>query len=285
MQSYIWKNYSVKRSQKRKKIFWHSTLINSEEKIKNAKIELWNVLTSAKQSYEKEPHPLIRCLSFKKGIHIICRALGLVEQKQCLGFFSVMFTRLECLEVCNITLGEKNKAVNFFLETLFPIFSEVISESNFGVIIAMMQIILERHNLLWVANSRVGLEMLTLFLSQAEILKSGGSVNETELAAWGEVFDFIFKSFESQFTELFAKNIEPADEEYIWQFLSALAIGASGIEQQKVLVTELRFLLLIRNNIITTSKLDHPRALENVNLFLKALGLNIDAKQLAAMSK
>jgi hypothetical protein len=41
---------------------------------------------------------------------------------------------------------------------------------------------------------------------------------------------------------------------------------------------------MIRENVIQTAKTDHPRALENVNLFLTALGLNIDAKQLAAMS-
>ena len=243
------------------------------------------MLTIANEEFDKKPNPLITSLRFKKGLNIICRALALVEQKQCLGFFSLLLNRLECLEVCNISLGEKNQTVDYFLETLYPILSEVVSESSLSVISALVQIILERHNLLWVAKSRIGLELLTLFLSKAELLKSAENVNEKELQAWGEVFDFIFKSYESQFTDLFAKNIEPADEEYIWQFLSALAVGASGIEQQRILVSELRFFHLSRNNIISTSKLDHPRALENVNLFLKALGLNIDAKQLAAMSK
>ena len=155
-----------------------------EEKIANAKTELWKLLTSANDSFEKGPHPLIRALSFKKGIHVICRALGLVEQKQCLGFFSLLFTRLESLEVCNISLGTKSPAVDYFLETLFPILGEVVSESPLSVICAMVQIILERHNLLWVANSRVGLEMLTLFLSKAELLKSSDTTQETELAAW-----------------------------------------------------------------------------------------------------
>jgi DNA topoisomerase 2-associated protein PAT1 len=147
---------------------------------------------------------------------------------------------MECLEVCNLSLGEKSDSVDHFLETLLPILSEIVSESPLSVVSSLVQIILERHNLIWVAKSRIGLEILTLFLSKAELLKSADNVDEKELQAWGEVFDFIFKSFESQFTDLFAKNIEPADEEFIWQFLSALAVGASGIEQQRVLVSELR---------------------------------------------
>jgi hypothetical protein len=33
------------------------------------------------------------------------------------------------------------------------------------------------------------------------------------------------------------------DEVYVWQFLSAMAVSASSIEHQKVLVAELRYLV------------------------------------------
>lgn len=56
-----------------------------------------------------------------------------------------------------------------------------------------------------------------------------------------------------------------------------MAVGAIGIDHQRVLVTE------VRENVIKTSKTGDSFALDNVNLFLNALGLGIDATQLAAM--
>ena len=42
---------------------------------------------------------------------------------------------------------------------------------------------------------------------------------------------------------------------------------------------------MIRNNIIETAKRDSDeKALANVDLFLNALGLGVDARQLASMS-
>ena len=65
-----------------------------------------------------------------------------------------------------------------------------------------------------------------------------------------------------------------------------MAVGSFGIDHQRILVTELRFLIInYRENIIQTAKTNHPQAMENVDLFLTALGLNIDAKQLAEMSQ
>ncbi len=175
--------------------------------------------------------------------------------------------------------------MNYILPTL----TNIVNEANMQVIAALMRIILERHNLFWFAKSRVGLVILTMFLSRAEMLKQGEStptateaetpLPEQELALWSEIYDFMFMSFQGQFPSLFSPETSPADEVYVWQFLSAMAVGASGIDHQKILVTELR------ENVIQTAKTDHPKALENVNLFLTALGLNITASQLAAMSQ
>ena len=42
--------------------------------------------------------------------------------------------------------------------------------------------------------------------------------------------------------------------------------------------------LLFREKILETSRSDDPKALANVNLFLTALGLGVDAKQLASIT-
>ena len=73
------------------------------------------------------------------------------------------------------------------------------------------------------------------------------------------------------------------DEVYVWQFLAAMAVGATTVDHQRVLVTE------VRGNVIETSRRgnamsavgvameadvmeeqekSHSKALANVNLFL-----------------
>ena len=59
--------------------------------------------------------------------------------------------------------------------------------------------------------------------------------------------------------------------------MASLAVGATSVEQQEALVTE------VRSNIVATARMNSdPRALANVDLFLNALGLGINASQLAA---
>ena len=91
----------------------------------------------------------------------------------------------------------------------------------------------------------------------------------------------MFSSIQGSFSSLFpAKKSDKFEslpgEIYIWQFLASLAVCATNVDQQTILVTE------VRENIITTAKTKDPKALANVDLFLTALGLGIDATQLAS---
>ena len=57
------------------------------------------------------PHPLVCSLNHLKGLQAANRGLNILDTKQNLGFFSIMFKRLECLNVCNYTLGEESEKV------------------------------------------------------------------------------------------------------------------------------------------------------------------------------
>ena len=73
----------------------------------------------------------------------------------------------------------------------------------------------------------------------------GQGVSDAESSMWEEIYSFLFSSFQGQFAELFKTDTLPDDQVYVWQFLSAMAVGASGIEQQKILVTEMRYFFFI----------------------------------------
>lgn len=92
------------------------------------------------------------------------------------------------------------------------------------------------------------------------------------------MFSSIQGSFSSLFTGQSTEKTESLPGEiYIWQFLASLAVCATNVDQQTILVTE------VRDNIISTAKkATDPKALANVDLFLTALGLGIDASQLAS---
>ena len=73
---------------------------------------------------------------------------------------------------------------------VIPPFVDYISEIGLDVINSLLRTVLERHNMVWVATSKVGLAFLTAFLSRAELLKQGGvqqgnlAPSENDLLLW-----------------------------------------------------------------------------------------------------
>ncbi|CAJ0884687.1 17038_t:CDS:10, partial [Entrophospora sp. SA101] len=127
--------------------------------------------------------------------------------------------------------------------------------------------------------TEVGLAFLTMFLSRAEILKQGGGKNQSlpipdehELLQWQDLYNRLFNLLQGHYVSLFPPFGYGIDDMYVWQFLAAMAVGAS-IEQQHVLVTERVIETISKaNNRFASDKTVHKIA--NVNLFLNALGLD-----------
>ncbi|KAJ3032804.1 hypothetical protein HK097_005069, partial [Rhizophlyctis rosea] len=227
------------------------------------------------------PHPIAYFLSYAKGKRVIPRVLRFLSPDMFLGFLTTLLARLEGLDVCNITIGRSSEAVDLFLTHIVPPIVGFISEMPLHVVNNCMRVILERHNLVWLGKSKVGLAFLTMFLSRAEILKQGGQgVGEAELGMWADIYNFLFASLHTHFESLFPAQTEvekEGDEVFVWQFLAALAVGATTVDHQRVLLTE------VRSKVLEASRKGDAKAEANVNLFLNALGLGIDASALAGM--
>ena len=248
-------------------------------------------------------HVLVCTLNYRKGTRLLSRVVPHLSREQVLAIISVILSRFECLKASKVETGTQLQplnAVDNFMMNIVPLFVNVVSESPLVAVNSLFRVILERHNMVWFAKNRIGLAILTTLLSRAEIIKQGMSNNmstgnpetataelpqqppsEQALGMWGEIYNFLFQSLQGQFNALFpqTKNkIESNQEDvYVWQFLSAVAVGASGIDHQRILVTE------VREHVIKASKSGDRKALDNVDLFLNALGLGITAEQLAAM--
>ncbi|KAJ3280972.1 hypothetical protein HK104_000294 [Borealophlyctis nickersoniae] len=260
-----------------------------------ARMRLWNHLGLDENVPISMPHPFAYFLSYAKGKRVIPRVLRFLSPDQTLHLLTTLLARLESVDVCNITAGTPSEAVDLFIANVIPPLVSVISEVPLHVVNTCMRILLERHNMVWLAKSKTGLAFLTMFLSRAEILKQvgggGGAPAEAELAMWADIYNFLFASLHTHFASIFPSpppsQSQPsvqqqalADEVYVWQFLAAMAVGATTVDHQRVLLTE------VRSNVLETSRrsvADNPKSVANVNLFLNALGLGIDASQLAAM--
>ena len=100
-----------------------------------------------------------------------------------------------------------------------------------------------------------------MLLSRAEILKQGGQTlhgpvapSPEDLAQWQQEYNALFGLLQTHYASIFPSfyylvPIQPnmsaiqlslgVDDMYVWQFLAAMAVGAS-MEQQHILVTEVR---------------------------------------------
>lgn len=239
------------------------------------------------------PHPFISVLSVAKGKKVIPRVIRHCLPEQIFNLITVLVSNFETLDVCKGAIwgpqGNVSPAmleeVELFMNTVVPPLLQFVAESPLRIVIGLFGLFIERNNIVWVARSKVGLAFLTMFLSRAEILKQGGGAmqglpppEELEMIQWQDLYNRLFSLLQNHFLSLYPPFMIGIDDMYVWQFLAAMAVGAST-EQQHVLVTEVRERVL--ETVIQASRLSADKAshkIANVNLFLNALGL--DASQL-----
>lgn len=102
-----------------------------------------------------------------------------------LAVLNTLLSRFDGLDVCHIRTGVHNDEVELFMQTIIPTFVSYVSEVNLTKVNSFMRTILERHHCRWLTSSKVGLAVMTMLLSRAEILKQGFAGQVTlEVSAW-----------------------------------------------------------------------------------------------------
>ncbi|CAB4420250.1 unnamed protein product [Rhizophagus irregularis] len=256
--------------------------------------KMWEELRVTEMIGVSYPHPFISILSVAKGKKVIPRVLRHCLPDQILTLITMLVANFETLDVCKGaiwgTQGIVSPAmldeVELYMNTVVPPLLQFVAEAPMRIVLGLFGLFIERNNIVWVARSKVGLAFLTMFLSRTEILKQGGGAmqglplpEERELLQWQEIYNRLFSLLQNHFLSLFPPFNIGIDDMYVWQFLAAMAVGAST-DQQHILVTEVRERVLdtvIQASRLTTDK-SSSHKIANVNLFLNALGL--DASQL-----
>jgi len=131
-------------------------------------------------------------------------------------------------------------------------------------------------NIDMVARTRIGVSMLTMILSRAELIKQGGSVDEQEWQEWVNKYNGFFDALEPSLPNIFPGTVNTGEDVYVWQFLAAIGIGASPEQQQ-------RLVMAVKDRVMETVSLAKTlppamssQRLANVNLFMRSIGLDVE---------
>jgi DNA topoisomerase 2-associated protein PAT1 len=167
--------------------------------------------------------------------------------------------------------------VDLFLQTVMPPLFAHISESPLNIIIGLLGLILDRTNMHVVARSKVGMDLLTILISRAELLKqSAPDINPTDWEQWTELYNRLFDAIEPILAVLFPGNANDTGDMYVWQFLAAMGVGASPEQQQRLVIgVKDRVMETVAVSKALPADMASAR-LANVNLFMRAIGLDVE---------
>jgi DNA topoisomerase 2-associated protein PAT1 len=167
--------------------------------------------------------------------------------------------------------------VDLFSQTVLPPLFAHMSESPLNITVGLLGLILDRTNLHVVVRSKIGLSLLTILISRAEMLKQAAS--ETDPADWEQwtvLYERLFDMIEPVLPIIFPGSINDTEDIYIWQYLAAMGVGASP-EQQQRLVLGVKDRVMETVNVSKALPAEMASArLANVNLFMRAIGLDVE---------
>jgi DNA topoisomerase 2-associated protein PAT1 len=154
--------------------------------------QLWKQLKVHEPIGATTIHPFIAFLSFSKGKKAIPRVFRHITQEQRTTILTMIVVHLDQLDVVrngqpvagetqlNASLREN---VDLFSSAVMPSLFQFLSEADLDIVTGVLGLILTI-NVDVIARSRVGVSMLTMILSRAELIKQGGSSNEQEWDQW-----------------------------------------------------------------------------------------------------
>lgn len=147
------------------------------------------------------PHPFIAFLSFAKGKKVIPRIFRQIDQEQRVTILTMIVVHIGVLDVVRRAQLQPDSAggdhqgqfvipsalreeVELFSQTVMPSLFGYVNEAPLNIIIGLLGILLESADVQVVARSKIGLSILTMFLSRAELVKQSGNVQEEDWTHW-----------------------------------------------------------------------------------------------------
>ncbi|PGH05599.1 hypothetical protein AJ79_06766 [Helicocarpus griseus UAMH5409] len=231
------------------------------------------------------PHPFIAFLSYPKGKKAIPRIFRHIDQEQRVTILTMIIVHLDSLDVvqrAQLHPGESQpplavrEEIDLFSHAVMPSLLGYVNEAPINIITGLLGVVIGQTHVQTVAKTRVGLGVLTMLLSRAELVKEAGTVTDEEWKTWTELYNNFFDRLEPVYGDIFPGTINSGDDMYVWQFLAAVGIGASPEQQQRlVIAVKDRVMETVAQSKTLPADMASQR-LGNVNLFMRAIGLDVE---------
>lgn len=162
------------------------------EKAQSLNQKLWTELKVHAPIGATTTHPFIAFLSFSKGKKAIPRVFRHISQEQRTTILTIIVVHLDQLDVVRQALlphGEQHLSaaikenVELFSAAVMPSLFAYLNEAGLDIVTGVLGLILGI-NIDLVARTRIGVSMLTMILSRAELIKQGAGVDEQEWEQW-----------------------------------------------------------------------------------------------------
>ena len=221
-------------------IDWQQTWKDLNEK-------LWNDLKVNEPIMPESAslHPFIAFLSYPKGKKAIPRIFNHIDENQRLTILTLVLIHLDIIDVVRLAQPQPHgsqpssmarEQIDLFLQTVMPSLFSYVTEAPLVVVIGMLGLATERLNMSAVARTRVGLEMLTMILSRAAIIKAVEAPEDEIWDQWLAVYNPFFDMIEPLLGEIFPTSVNAGQDQYVWQFLAATGSGANPEQQQRLVL-------------------------------------------------
>ena len=190
-------------------------------------------------------HPFIAFLSYPKGKKAIPRIFRLLDPEKRLTILTMIVVHLNVLDVIRLVQPEvvetrssitAREEVELFSQTVMPSLFAYVGEAPLQIIIGLLGLIVDRANMHAVARTKVGLNILTMLISRAELVKQAENPSDQEWEQWLNLYNRFFDAIEPMLPEIFPGTVNGGQDVYVWQFLAASGIGASPEQQQRLVL-------------------------------------------------
>jgi len=254
-------------------------VLNTSEKYCN---RLTNTTTSSPTL-----HPFIAILVHAKGKKAIPRVFRHLEEEQRLTVITMIVVHLDQLDVIAHVLPSADpntptplavrEEVDLFAQVVLPSLFSYVNDAALNIINGLLGIIVERTTVSAIVRTKVGVSILTMLISRAELLRQATStVDAGEWDQWVLLFNRLFDATEPSLPQLFTGTVVEADDVHVWQFLAAMGAAASPEQQQRLVIgVKERVMETVGVSRTLPRELGEQR-LGHVNLFMRAIGLDVE---------
>ncbi|KIV87805.1 hypothetical protein PV11_03326 [Exophiala sideris] len=230
-------------------------------------------------------HPFIAFLSFSKGKKAIPRVFHQIDQEQRVTILTMIIVHLDQLDVikdAQLALGESQpplrvrEEIELFSQAVMPCLMGYVSEAPVNIVIGLLGLMIDHTNVMHVTHTKIGLGMMTMLLTRAELVKESGGVSDQEWQQWTTLYNRLFDILEPILASIFPGAVNTGDDIYVWQFLAAVGVGASPDQQQRLVIgVKDRVMETVTQSKTLPAEMSSVR-LGNVNLFMRAIGLDVE---------